>query len=217
MNNKETDLAAKVFASIPIEIILLFISYILGMFIHGIRYLGFSHYVVMYNKNKNKYNENNKKYKTTLMMKIIKYLFRDDTTIDVLIKTKKQTDVPQYMWIKESKTYTEAAENVWPKAIIVSKSVDNSVYKFLYYSEYFQCFSTTFFLTFIIAVICDVIYLNQTLSNLKVNIVFLAINIGLHILSRNIAIVFAKRFFLDIDSGLKYLEYKKNPEGMNGA
>jgi uncharacterized integral membrane protein len=208
INNIEAELLSEIFTFIPWEIMIFFISYILGMFVHGIRYFGFMHYVSMYWNNKLKRERSKRKYKLPLYMKIVKYCFRNDTTIEVLIKVKKQTGIPTYKWIEESKSFNDAVDQIWPKAILVSKEVDNSVYRFLYYSEFFQCFETTFLFSSLTIFIFLVIIPCQILGAWKQNMAYLLIIIILHLLSRNIAINFSKRFFLDIDSGLRYLELK---------
>jgi hypothetical protein len=208
INSIETELISKIFTFIPWEIMIFFISYMLGMFVHGIRYFGFMHYVPMYWNNKTKREKKGKKYKVPLYMKIIKYCFRDDTTIEVLIKTKKQPHIPAYKWIEESKTFHEAVDEIWPQAIRVSREVNGSVYRFLYYSEFFQCFETAFLFSGLAIIVSLTIIPCQMLGAWKQNLTYLVIIVMLHFLSRNIAIDFSKRFFLDIDSGLRYLEFK---------
>jgi hypothetical protein len=219
INNIPINDIDKVFTIIPAEIVLFFISYILGMFVHGIRYYAFSQYIPLYYRSKDAYKKyeekmdkmpNGKKkkkpYKYSILMRILKYLFRDDTTIEVLLKTKRNNILKQYKWINDS---AEPVEDIWPKAILVSKEIDNNVYKFLYYSEFFQCFNTAFIILFFLFGFFTLYsFINNNFDNKLLNIIFLTSNVLFHMLSRKIAITFASRFFLDIDSCLKYLSLK---------
>jgi hypothetical protein len=102
----------------------------------------------------------------------------------------------QYDWIKNSEN---PAKNLWPLAIKVSKRVDRGVYRFLFYSECFQCFETTFIISFLAALLYNIYIVSLVSINVSLlifNGTFLTALLVLHILSRNISMVFAKRFFL---------------------
>jgi ABC-type multidrug transport system fused ATPase/permease subunit len=204
VNNIELELVTNSVLFIPFEVIILFISYIIGMFIHGIRYYFFNYYIKVYAKHMKKRKEK-QKVKRSVHMRLLFYLFRQDTTIEVLLSMKRSDNLENYKWIKKSKN---PVKDLWPLAINVSKNVDRGVYKFLFYSEFFQCFETTFIMSFSLVLLYNIyviVFLSINVFSLFFNGIFLIILFILHKTSRNISMVFAKKFFLDIDSGLIYL------------
>lgn len=181
-------------------IILFIISYIFGMFIHGIRYVGFMQYKKLYDKGiKNRWT------------RLLFYLFRKATTVEECYDLYRDEKC-SYNWIvetrkkdKKRKQGRKAVAKMWQLAAKIDK--EQNIYQFYFYSEIFECCNTIFLFMgitqglMILYNLYPLIY--EYNSNLLFNVRFKAVLffmfLLLHFLSQRISIAYADRFIYDID------------------
>lgn len=175
-------------------IILMLLSYIAGMFVHGIRYVGFIWYKKLYDKKI-------KNFGTRLIFR----LFRKGTLVEECFDRYRE-DNCTYEWINEvKKEKKNLIKTMWRIAAEIDSK--QQVYQFYFYSELFQCCDTALLLMSIFQFI-PITYLaiQHDIKVLIVNVVLIPIFIVMSIISRNIGMAFANRFIHDLD-------IKKNIKG----
>ena len=162
-------------------------SYIMGMFIHGIRYVGFIHYKILYDKKI-------KNAGTRLLFR----LFRKGTLVEECLARSREKNCT-YEWIKDvQKEGQNLIKSMWRIAASIDK--EQQVYQFYFYSEIFQCCDTTFLLMSVFQIV-PIIYLiiHGNTSMVIINIILIFAFIMMHSISKSIGIAFANRFIHDID------------------
>ncbi|MDR1901281.1 MAG: hypothetical protein LBQ88_03225 [Treponema sp.] len=159
-----------IISKIPLGVV----SFIIGFFIQGIRYLGFEYYIKIHKKSQAG-RLSGKKY-PGILQRIFFYLFRDGTVVEeCLDNVAKKYKKPiknntlaskimgkqyraNYSWIQNSK---RPAKDMWLYANkIREKAPKEKVYRFYYWSEVFQCADTTFFIfciVFLLSLIANII------------------------------------------------------------
>jgi len=172
-------------------IIIMLASYVLAMFVHGIRYVGFIYYKMLYDKG-------TKNIGTRLLFS----LFRRGTVVEECLARSREHNC-SYEWINDvGKEGGKLIKSMWRIASSIDK-VQN-VYQFYFYSEVFQCCETTF-LFMCISQISAVAYLiTHQNQGLFLNVVLVAIFILMFFVSRLVGIAFANRFIHDIDIKRKF-------------
>ena len=175
-------------------LVLLLFSYIASMFIHGIRYVGFMWYETFYDKKIKNMGTN-----------ILFWLFRKGTVVEECL-TQYKNDSCSYEWINEAKKQNlsgaDTVKKMWQLAARINK--EQYIYQFYFYSEIFQCCYTVFIFMCLLQSF-PILYLlihkkiNATIFNLVLRPVFLFIAL----ISRSIAIAFARRFLFDIENKRK--------------
>ena len=162
-------------------------SYIMGMFIHGIRYVGFIHYKILYDKKI-------KNAGTRLLFR----LFRKGTLVEECLARSREKNCT-YEWIKDVKKEGQnLIKSMWRIAASIDK--EQQIYQFYFYSEIFQCCDTTFIMMSIFQIV-PIIYLiiHGNTNVLILNIVLMPVFFVMHSISKIIGIAFANRFIHDID------------------
>lgn len=167
-------------------IIIMLASYVMAMFVHGIRYVGFIYYKMLYDKGI-------KNIGTRLLFS----LFRKGTVVEECYARSREENC-SYEWINDvKKEGGKLIKSMWRIASSIDK--EQNVYQFYFYSEVFQCCETTFVFmcTFqIFAVVYLIMHQNQVLF---LNVVLTAIFLLMFFVSRLVGIAFANRFIHDID------------------
>lgn len=162
-------------------------SYIMGMFIHGIRYVGFIHYKILYDKKI-------KNAGTRLLFR----LFRKGTLVEECLARSREKNCT-YEWIKDvQKEGQNLIKSMWRIAASIDK--EQQIYQFYFYSEIFQCCDTTFLIMAIFQIV-PIVYLmiHGNTNTLIINSVLIPVFLGMHSISKVIGIAFANRFIHDID------------------
>jgi hypothetical protein len=178
------------------------VSFIIGFFIQGIRYLGFTYYIKLWKKSKEK------KY-LGIGQRIIFYLFRKGTVTEECLNTKKD-DPAKYPWIQGSQ---QPVKDMWLYANKIRKiAPEENVYRFYYWSEMFQCLDTTFVLLGIVFLICFIIntllyifmdrYFQITILRIIISGISALLSFVFHKVSKSCSSVYAERFLFAIDKGV---------------
>jgi len=168
-------------------LIIMLVSYIMGMFIHGIRYVGFIYYKILYDKG-------TKNVGTRLLFR----LFRKGTLVEECLARSREKNCT-YEWIEDvKKEGLPVIKSMWRIAASIDK--EQQVYQFYFYSEIFQCCDTTFLLMSVFQIV-PIIYLSihGNTSMVIINIILIFAFIMMHSISKSIGIAFANRFIHDID------------------
>jgi hypothetical protein len=205
------------------------LSYVIGMYIQGMRYVGFMYYKKIYDlriqrirkimwrsaakkyirkykqkKQFSKYSDFRKYFefkKRSLLHKLIKYLFRNGTVVELCLTRAKETNCT-YQWINETKKeHKDVIKTMWRLAANIDKEKD--VYRFYFYSEIFQCYDTTFITLLCSQAIITITFAINSSNNFNkifISSTMLAIFLCLHALSKNIGKAFADRFLNAIDT-----------------
>ncbi|MBP3367348.1 MAG: hypothetical protein J6K96_10240 [Treponema sp.] len=191
------------------DLIIYVVSFVIGFFVHGMRYLGFDYYRRLYNKNKQKEKDEQrkiKKQKKSLFMRILFYLFRNGTIIEECLNEKRCPE-KTFDWIRNS---DKPAVDVWNYARKISlESPKADIYQFYYHSEVFQCFDTVFFMLSFVAFCFGAWGIGMNYKNLESRhfsvLVFSLILFFLHWLCKKTSKSFARRFFLEIQTNLNVI------------
>ena len=168
-------------------LIIMLVSYIIGMFIHGIRYVGFIHYKILYD-------QKIRNAGTRLLFR----LFRKGTLVEECLARAREENCT-YEWIKDvQKEGLPVIKSMWRIAASIDK--EQQVYQFYFYSEIFQCCDTTFLLMSVFQIV-PIIYLiiHGNTNMVIINIILIFAFIMMHSISKSIGIAFANRFIHDID------------------
>ena len=168
-------------------LIIMLVSYIMGMFIHGIRYVGFIYYKILYDKGI-------KNTGTRLLFR----LFRKGTVVEECFDRYCEKNCT-YEWIKDIKKEGQPLiKAMWRIAASIDK--EQQVYQFYFYSEIFQCCDTTFLFMSVFQIV-PIIYLiiHGNTNMVIINIILAFAFIMMHSISKIIGIAFANRFIHDID------------------
>ncbi len=168
-------------------LIMMLVSYIMGMFIHGIRYVGFIYYKILYA-------QKIKNAGTRLLFR----LFRKGTLVEECLARSREENCT-YEWIKDvQKEGQPLIKSMWRIAASIDK--EQQIYQFYFYSEIFQCCDTTFLIMAIFQIV-PIIYLiiHGNMNIVIINSVLLPFFLGMHSISKIIGIAFANRFIHDID------------------
>lgn len=175
-------------------IILMLLSYIAGMFVHGIRYVGFIWYKKLYDKGI-------KNFGTRLIFR----LFRKGTLVEECFERYREVNCT-YEWINEVKAEKKnLIKTMWRIAAEIDGK--HQVYQFYFYSELFQCCDTALLLMSIFQFVpITYLALQHNTKAVIVNIALVPFFIVMSTVSRNIGTAFANRFINDID-------IKKNMKG----
>lgn len=184
-----------------LDVMIYIVSFIIGFFVHGIRYWGFDYYRRLYNKNKS-----NNKQRKSLFMRIIFYLFRNGTIIEECLDEKRDPN-RSFDWIRNS---DNPAADVWNYARKISlNSPEADVYQFYYHSEVFQCFDTAFFILSFVTLCLGIWKIVINFNNLEVMhfsvLIFSLFMFLLHRLCKRTSKSFARRFFLEIQINLNVM------------
>lgn len=208
----------EIFKEIPnttfFDFIVYLVSFLIGFFVHGMRYLGFDYYRRLYNKHKQKANneqqktkkQKTQKQKKSVFMRMLFYLFRNGTVIEECLYEKRNPNT-SFEWIRNS---DNPAVDVWNYARKISlESPQADIYQFYYHSEVFQCFDTVFFMlsfvTFCLGLLgIGINYKCLESRHLSV-LVFSLILLFLHWLCKKTSKSFARRFFLEIQTNLNVI------------
>lgn len=162
-------------------------SYIMGMFIHGIRYVGFIYYKILYDKG-------TKNIGTRLLFQ----LFRKGTLVEECLARSREKNCT-YEWIEDvKKEGLPVIKSMWRIAASIDK--EQQIYQFYFYSEIFQCCDTTFLIMAIfqmVPIVYLMIYGNTAI--VIINAILLLVFLGMRSISKVIGIAFANRFIHDID------------------
>lgn len=191
------------------DFIVYVLSFVMGFFVHGLRYLGFDYYKRLYDKNRRKAeNEQQKatKRKKSLFMRIIFYLFRNGTVIEECLDEKRCPDI-SFDWIRNS---DKPAVDVWNYARKISMEAPKSdIYQFYYHSEVFQCFDTVFFILSFAAFCLGILGIGMNHNNFENRylyvLIFSLFLFLLHWLCKKTSKSFARRFFLEIQINLNVI------------
>lgn len=162
-------------------------SYIMGMFIHGIRYVGFIYYKILYD-------QKIRNAGTRLLFR----LFRKGTLVEECLARAREENCT-YEWIKDvQKEGQNLIKSMWRIAASIDK--EQQIYQFYFYSEIFQCCDTTFLIMAIFQIV-PILYLmiHGNTNIVIINSVLLPVFLGMHSISKIIGIAFANRFIHDID------------------
>jgi hypothetical protein len=197
-----------------IQLLILFeaVSFIIGFIIHGTRhYLGFKYYETkIYPKIQQIRKVKGEKYKGK-RQRIIFYLFRKGTVVEEYLDNVKNAQ-SKYQWIQHNKLYQQQVKNMWVYANeIRKKAPEEGVFTPYYWSEIFQCLDTVFIFSFIIFAIMFIV--NSIIKTIGANyfhlyqifmpILFSALSLGFHKISKNCAKAFADKFLFAIDKGIE--------------
>lgn len=208
-----------------IDILFAVISVFVGFFIYGIRYYFFELYrIKIFPKVKKRQNVLNEKRSKGLLKKerkqgkeeghnliswLIKYAFRNGTTVEECILAKKKADEGDktiFDWIKNSSSKAVVSFDMWKYANIINNRHPNAnIYRFYYHSEIFQCADTLFLFMFVF-VIPFIVF--SIMKNGIVNIqpvlliVYDVLLFLFHRISKGSAKACIRRFFLEIAVGL---------------
>lgn len=185
------------------------VSFLIGFFVHGMRYLGFDYYRRLYEKRKQEKNEQQKikKQKRPVFMRILFYLFRNGTIIEECIYEKKYCSDRTFDWIRNS---DKPAVDVWNYARKISlESPKADIYQFYYHSEVFQCFDTVFFMLSFVAFCFGAWGIGMNYKSLEIRhfavLIFSLFLFLLHWLCKKTSKSFARRFFLEIQINLNVI------------
>jgi hypothetical protein len=178
------------------------VSFVIGFFIQGIRYLGFKYYIKLWKKSKEKNH-------LGILQRIIFYLFRKGTVVEECMYVKKN-DSERYPWIQGSQ---QPVKDMWLYANKIRKiAPEENVYRFYYWSEIFQCLDTTFVLLGIVFFICFIIntwlytfmgmYFQITILQIIISGISALSSLVFHRVSKGCSSVYADRFLFAIDKGV---------------
>jgi hypothetical protein len=152
--------------------------------------------------------------------RIIFYLFRKGTVVEECLENVK-SEQSKHKWIQHNKQYQQQVKNMWVYANKIRKEApEEGVYAPYYWSETCQCLDTVFIFSFIIFAVMSIV--NGIIKIIGVNyfhlyhicmpILFSALSLGLHKISKNGAKAFADKFLFAIDKGIEGndIELRKN-------
>jgi hypothetical protein len=215
MENIDESAKTVIFSDIKIWISI--VAFFIGLFIQGIRYLGFEYYIKIHKKAQK--NRKGGKYPTTFQ-RIFFYIFRNGTVVEecldnisskkikpigigrILKKIKDKKYRAHYKWIQESK---QPAKDLWILAEKIKKDdPNNNIYQFYYWSEVFQCLDTTFLLLCIIYLLSFItnflLYIIQNKGySIMIPIIITLLSLIFHRLSKSCAKASANRFLFAIE------------------
>lgn len=168
-------------------LIIMIVSYIMGMFIHGIRYVGFIYYKILYDR----------KIKNA-GTRLLFHFFRKGTLVEECLARSREENCT-YEWIKDAKKEGQnLIKSMWRIAASIDK--EQQIYQFYFYSEIFQCCDTTFLIMAIFQIVPIVhLMIHGNTNTLIINSVLIPVFFGMHSISKVIGIAFANRFIHDID------------------